>query len=472
MLPNVKNYAIYPSVVPADQEVELTIVPTENSFLFFENEKCALTIIAIDGDEEYYYEPRSHKKLSVTAEDGVIRFKYAFEGEGEHSILLCREDGKSTCELGVYSLYPDLLSKRVLRGDFHAHSYRSDGQRDPAALAGHFREQGYDFFALTDHNRAYPGEEIDAAYQDNPVDFARVFGEEVHAPGSIVHIIHVGGKASVAAQYVHNMENYEKEIEEYSAKVPDSIPEKYHGRYARAMWACDKIHEAGGLAVFVHPYWKPGASQCFNVCSEFARILLTSGMFDAYELVGGMGQEGVNRSVALWNDLRSEGMKMPVVGSSDVHVIDAGKADTFPYYFTLCFADENENDAIIDAVKNGLSVAVEMSGYDHTAQHRVYGSLRLVSYAHFLLRRYYPEFKRICQAEGIAMRAYTAEQAPRELLSLLAKETELYRRRFFGQCKAPMPSEKIRAYIEQRREMQRKGPQGKGGRIDTNNAQI
>ena len=35
MLPTPRNYAIYPSVVPADTPVEMTIVPVERSFLFF-----------------------------------------------------------------------------------------------------------------------------------------------------------------------------------------------------------------------------------------------------------------------------------------------------------------------------------------------------------------------------------------------------------------------------------------------------
>jgi hypothetical protein len=71
-------------------------------------------------------------------------------------------------------------------------------------------------------------------------------------------------------------------------------------------------------------------------------------MFDAYELVGGMGQAGVNLSVALWGDLRAEGLSIPVVGSSDVHSVSV--TENFPGHFTLCFAETNENDAIIAAV--------------------------------------------------------------------------------------------------------------------------
>lgn len=149
-----------------------------------------------------------------------------------------------------------------------------------------------------------------------------------------------------------------------------------------------------------------------NVCSDFARILLKSGMFDAYEVVGGMGQLGVNLSVALWNDLRAEGCRIPVVGSSDVHSI--AKSFVFPHLFTVCFAEANENDAIISAVKNGLCVAVEATGTEYERHYRCYGSLRLVTYAQFLLNHYFPHYTRVCQGEGVAMRADSSTHTTRD----------------------------------------------------------
>ena len=220
MLPRVQNYSVYPSVIPAGETVRLTVVPNENSFLFFDGEKYELTFIAVNGDEDYYHAPRSHVKQSAIAEKGILTLEYTFEDEGEYLILLAKEGSKTVYELSVYALEPDLMSKRVLRGDFHSHSYRSDGARDPAAIAGHYREQGYDFFALTDHNRYYPGEEIDHAYAGIATDFTRVLGEEVHAPGNVVHIIHVGGKSSVAALYVKDHETYENESASGRSSAP------------------------------------------------------------------------------------------------------------------------------------------------------------------------------------------------------------------------------------------------------------
>ncbi len=463
MLPNPHNYTIYPAVVPMETNVTMTVVPTEKAFLLFEGEEYQITVISVDGDDSYY-NVQTHDRLTLTAHDGVLTFPYTFSGEQEH-LLVLEYGEKKLADLHVYSLREDLYRLRPLRGDFHGHSYRSDGKQDPSALAGHYREQGYDFFSLTDHNRFYPGGEIDETYAGVKLGISRVRGEEIHCPDSVVHIVHVGGKESVANRYIHDRETYEREIEEYMSRVPVEIPEQYRSRYAKAMWATDRIHEAGGLAIFPHPYWKPGASKIHNVRDEFARMLLKSGLFDAYELVGGMGQVGVNRSIALWGEVRAEGGKIPVVGSSDVHGMY--KAGTFPHYFTICFAERNDNDAIMDAVRGGNTVAVEATGAEYDREYRCYGSLRLVSYAQFLLTYYFPERQRICQGEGVAMRTYAMGQGSASLVELQVAQSEQLADQFFGRRSAMLPTEEIHAFEARWREVHlTQGPETKGSSID------
>ena len=464
MLPTPKNYAIYPSVIPADREVELIIAPTEKAFLFVEDAEYVIGITDMGADEPNYHKSETRTYLKATAHDGVLRFRYTFRGEMEHLILLYRDE-KVMQEFNIYSLFEDLYALRPMRGDFHAHSFRSDGKRDPAALAGHFREQGYDFFALTDHNRYYPGGEIDETYDGVKMGLSRVFGEEIHAPGSVVHIVHVGGKSSVADLYVHDREGYEAALAAYLPRVPAHVPEAFRLRYACCMWVTDRIHEAGGLAIFAHPYWMPGGSRMVNVTEEYAKLLLMSGMFDAYELVGGMGQEGINRSIALWGDLRVEGLKISVVGSSDVHGLE--KASTFPHLFTVCFAEKNENDSIIAAVKGGMSVAVEATDDEYARHYRCYGSLRLVNYAQFLLRTYFPAMARIEQGEGVAMRAYAMGEAEAALIELQAKLADNFRKRFFGQMPPALPTPAMIAFEEKWREVQLNGPISKGSIVYT-----
>jgi len=463
MLPAPKNYAIWPSVIPADEVSEMVIAPCEKAFLLTEGEEYTVTVISVNDDEVSYYTPTCQHRLSARAHDGVLRFSYAFPGEQEHLIILEQGERKLQ-EMVVFSLYEDLYRLRPMKGDLHGHSYRSDGKRDPAALAGHYREQGYDFFALTDHNRCYPGGEVDETYRNVKSGLTHVAGEEIHAPGSVIHIVHVGGEKSVADLYVHGREDFEREAAEYEGRVPAEIPVKYRERYAKAMWATDKIHEAGGIAIFPHPFWRPGKSRVYNVCDELARLLLTSGMFDAYELLGGMGQSGNNRSVALWADLRAEGLKIPVVGSSDVHGLE--KSPTFPHVFTVCFAEDAGEESIIAAVRAGNCVAVEATGDEYARQYRCYGSLRLVTYAQYLLAHYFPEQYRRCQGEGSAMRAYAMGEAPAGLIELSARQSEDYRLRFFGRMAPALPSAQIREFEDRWRKVHLDGPLTKGSGLD------
>ena len=462
MLPIPENYAIYPSVLPVGRKMEMIISPLERAFLFADGEEFIITAIQTDGNEDNYDTLCSHKSFPVTAKDGVIRFSYTCDEESQYLFWLSCEE-KKIAELFVYALEEDLYALTPLKGDFHSHSVRSDGKRDPAALAGHYREQGYDFFALTDHNRFYPGGEVDEAYAGVQLGITRIRGEEVHAPESNVHIVHVGGKSSVADLYFHHQEEYAEEIAEYESRVPADIPEMYRYRYARAMWATDRIHEAGGLAIFAHPYWQPKNVRVHNVRDQLAKRFLTSGMFDAYELVGAMGQVGINRSINLWADLRSEGLKISIVGSSDAHGLE--KSATFSHTFSICFAEKNENDAIIAAVRAGMNVAVEAVGNEYDRQYRCYGNLRLVSYAHFLLQHYFPKRQRICQGEGTAMRAYLMGEVDAAMLEAQVAYSGAYRDRFLGRIPPVLPSQAIRDFESRALAVHATGPIIKGSRI-------
>jgi len=463
MLPAPRNYAAWPSVVPADKITKITIAPTEKAFLLVEGAQYRITIISGDVDEISYYEPTTHRVLTAVAHGGVIEFECAFPGEMDHLIILEREE-KKLGEMMIYSLEEDLFGLLPLKGDLHGHSFRSDGKRDPAALAGHYREQGYDFFALTDHNRFYPGGEIDETFAGVQLGITRVPGEEVHTPDSVVHIVHAGGEKSVADRYVHDRETYEREAAEYENKVPAHIPEQYRGRYAKAMWATDHIHEAGGLAIFAHPFWRPGKSKVHNVDSRFARILLRSGMFDAFELMGGMSQPGNNRAVAMWAELREEGVRIPVVGSSDVHGVES--ASTFPHLFTICFAKADDSDSIMEAVRAGRCVAVEATGDEYARHYRCYGSYRLVSFAQYLLKHYFPNLQRICQGEGAAMRAYAMGDADAALVELQAAQSIRYRARFLGIEPPLAPSPAILDFEARWREVHLRGPITKGSGLN------
>ncbi|MEM7110802.1 MAG: CehA/McbA family metallohydrolase [Chloroflexota bacterium] len=82
------------------------------------------------------------------------------------------------------------------RGNLHTHSTRSDGMRTPEAVCRFYRENGYDFIAVTDHFLAhyeYPIVDTTPFRQD---DFTTIIGAELHAGqtelGNLWHILAVG----------------------------------------------------------------------------------------------------------------------------------------------------------------------------------------------------------------------------------------------------------------------------------------
>ena len=250
------RYAVYPSVVRANKRARLTVTATENIFFVFEDREYTVKINPYDSDVLDYHNPSHKTVFTVTAHGGVLSFEYDFCDEGEYCLEI--SDGETRLQLlKLYALKDDLFERRSAQGRFHGHSYRSDGKHDPAALAGFYRENGYDFMTMTDHNRYFPSDELREAYSGVKLGFTVINGEEVHTPGSIVHIVHAGGVNSVDDIYFKDSARYETEYRQIENELPDSVPAQYRTRFAMAKWACGKIHDAGGLAIFAHPFWRP-----------------------------------------------------------------------------------------------------------------------------------------------------------------------------------------------------------------------
>ena len=156
------NFDIFPKVVVAGKETEITIRP-----LGLQSAFDAENTVKVFPLQERIYEldetprQRAEFKLSPCA-DGCLRFTYAFMGEQEFYIVI-NEKTKKEVRLPVYAVEGDLVGKIPLMGDLHLHSIRSDGKQDPAIVAAHLRQQGYDFIAMTDHkNFSGSLESIDA----------------------------------------------------------------------------------------------------------------------------------------------------------------------------------------------------------------------------------------------------------------------------------------------------------------------
>lgn len=452
------RYLCYPSVVLAGKETTVTIFPRDLSRRFRKDKEYELCIMGLrDPETEYYTEPSYENACSV--KNGCLTFTYHFASEQEYAIRF-REKGGEITKLSLYALEQDLYELRPLKGDLHTHSYYSDGQDGLTMVPADYREEGFDFYALTDHNRMFTSKATMELYQDVSLGMHLMTGEEVHTPDSTLHIVHVGGKHSVCEQYILHRDTYESEVDEIAATLTH-IPESHRRKIAMAKWACNKIHEAGGLAILAHPFWQP---RRFNVSRKFLELLFDEKLFDAFELMGGIKTKNNNLQLALWQEQCMKGNALPVVGSSDSHNHDY-ESEHFARRFTIVFAKSNTTEDILDAIRKGNCVAGELPP-DNSEDIRFYGSLRLVLFAHFLFEHYFNETWRLCVGEGILMRRYAEGEDVGAILNACADTVENFYQKFYGLTSAPQLSKEQEEFLDDCLDKQRTiGPVTKGAAI-------
>jgi len=102
-----------------------------------------------------------------------------------HFILILSAFGCITCRGRAEFEIPDTAGRRWFKGNTHAHTTMSDGDSPPEVVARWYKERGYRFLVLSDHNvftdpanlpalvdsnfLLIPGEEVTTKFQSKPV---------------------------------------------------------------------------------------------------------------------------------------------------------------------------------------------------------------------------------------------------------------------------------------------------------------
>lgn len=368
-------------------------------------------------DELHRHPFREMEKQS----DGTFSIDYDFPHE--QCYRLSFKIGETVLEPAeeVYAVKADLFGMQVFKGDTHLHSCRSDGQGTPFEVAVNYRKAGFDFIALTDHHMMHPSVEAKEAVEKLTDQFTVIRAEEVHNRGmGYFHIVNLGGSFSVNDYIEEDHDRAGREVEQLKQQMEfpaDTDP----GACAWRKYIADKIHEGGGLAVMAHPFWIYGDE--YHVQTEDLVYSWQNGHFDALEVLAGNPQDGDNLTTALWADLRSTGIRIPVVGCSDSHSFT--KVDTlFNVHFTIAFAKDREG--ILPAIKNEMSVAV---GRRTDTDYFVFGSFRLVKYTRFLMDHYYPGYQKLTELHS---RVLAADTDRTSALKNTEQQILAYKAKFFG----------------------------------------
>ncbi len=444
-----RNFDVFPKVVTVGQPTGITIMVLKGAPGFVPG--ASVTVMNLSrGDEAI---------VPVKTDGEKLTFSHAFPREGEYYVRIAA-GGQVITEIAMFAVDCDLAGKFPFLGDLHMHSNRSDGREDPAVVAANYCLFGYDFTTITDHNRYYPSLEAIAFYRDVLHEFMIYPGEEVHLPGNPVHIINFGGDYSINGLVETSPQIRERgqnpEHRSMTGICPDVLSEDEYREqvtalakrfevpapidafsYAACVWIFDHIRAANGLGIFCHPFW---ISKAFNVSEEYTEFMMATQPFDAFEVLGGENYYEQNGfQTAKYYDDRTKGRRYPIVGSTDSHGSTAANPNAYVAR-TIVFAEENTRDAIVKAIRNGDSVAVDAI----SAELRVVGEYRLVKYAWFLLKNYFPIHREVNEEQGRLLKRYAeGDQSAKPELARINGRMRQLRAKYFAFATAPsMPNRK------------------------------
>ena len=425
---NLLNYDVFPKVFRCGKETEFHIRPLGLRPQFVPGEKYRLIICALDqGNPSQYPVAADWREFDIVCDDeGGFTWKHTFDTEQAYFLRFEDMDGKRINQFPVYAVADDLAGRYPFIGDLHMHTIRSDGSQKPAVVAANYRRNGYDFTVISDHRRYWPSLEAIDEYKDVPIEMTIVPGEEVHLPPvdgmqNAVHIVNFGGEYSINALTEGEAVDEKGTDPKYRSlygKCPDYMPKEEYDAMMRRLiseadipegidpyaavcckWIFDEIRKANGLGIFAHPNW---IANVFHVPEVFTEYIMETQPFDAFEVLGGENYYEQNgfQTIKYYED-RAKGRRYPVVGSTDSHSSHESNRNSM-ICSTIIFTPECERTALIGAVKDFYSVAVDTI----SEEFRLVGESRFVRYGCFLLKNWFPIHDDLCIEEGRLMKQY------------------------------------------------------------------
>lgn len=202
-------------------------------------------------------------------------------------------------------------NRKLLKGNLHLHTTFSDGRKTPDEAMDIYRNAGYDFIAVSDHNRVSIRTRVkDGLLAIQSVEFDFSLGNQV------VHIVGVD--------------------------VPEEIVSSVE-RLAGPQRAIDEINASGGVAILAHPAWSLNTPDLMNslrgVCAA-----------EIYNSVSGLPWNADRAdSSAVLDICAANGRAFKLVASDDTHFYAGDECQSW----TVVAAEENTPEAIKSALRKG-----------------------------------------------------------------------------------------------------------------------
>jgi hypothetical protein len=238
---------------------------------------------------------------------------------------------------------------RWLRGNTHTHSSNSDGDSPPETVARWYRDAGYDFLFVTDHERITDPAPLNARL-GVPGRFLVIAGEEV---------------TQLVADSTHPDRRRQAHVNALGlTRVVTRLGERGIAQgispveaYARNI---AEIRAAGGIAQVNHPNFR------WSVRLEHLTALPDSTLLEIWNAHTGVNNAGgvdpagrvAPSAEALWDSLLTRGKVVLAIADDDSHSFRASDADSYALTrpgraWIMVRADTLTEPAILGAVRRG-----------------------------------------------------------------------------------------------------------------------
>ena len=234
---------------------------------------------------------------------------------------------------------------RWYKGNTHTHTLNSDGDSTPDEVTRWYREHGYRFLVLSDHNFLTSVDALNALHGADE-QFLLIRGEEItdRMGDKPIHINGLGLSEKVDPQH--------------GAAVADVIQRDV-----------DAIRKAGGIPHVNHPNFVWAISG--GDLQQIERLRLFE-IFNGHPIVNNLGGGGVPGMEEVWDRLLSNGRLMYGIADDDAHTFkDPGNPDVAGpgRGWVYVRAERLAARPILDALERGdfyASTGVELSDYQAT----------------------------------------------------------------------------------------------------------
>lgn len=346
-------------------------------------------------------------------DDGMLCAALAFRQVGEYTLAAYAPGAEEPCfARRFFAAPPDLLRLTPWKGDLHIHTDASDGTEPGLVMARRACELGMDFIAITDHDQHAPSLRAIAEVARTGLPLLVLPGEEVAIREVGGHILSLGARDGVGPLRYREAMDAERDAvrRDVVGDRPLASPLTAEG-YAHAAWTVEKIRAFGGMAVIAHPFWEGSPGRYFPP-PAVVRQLLSDGLCDGIELMGGSSRvDGNCLAMCLYAETLPR-RRLPITGGSDAHALA-----NLGWFWTVALAEELSVAGVLDALRDHRTVACHLRTERDVT---ILGPLPLVEYAYFLQREFFPTHDIIRRRQAEACAAEDAEAAARHADELAA----------------------------------------------------